>query len=240
MKALLVGLVLGLGAIGCSQDKKAQAVEPAADQPSISAPTKADSAEKPGAAAPAKAEPAAAIQGEAQGAAEIAVGKPAPDFELKDENGKPFKLSDQKGKIVILEWTAPACPFVKRHYKTKTMQGTLDKLRSEKVVWAAIDSSHYVKPEKSAAWKKEEMFTYPVLQDPSGEVGKVYGAKTTPHMYVIDETGVLRYDGAIDDDPRGDVEAPKNYVLAAASALLAGKEVENKQTKPYGCSVKYK
>lgn len=168
------------------------------------------------------------------------VGAPAPDFTLKDETGKEHKLSQYKGKVVVLEWVNPECPFVVRHYKAKTMQTTWAGAGEDKVVWLAIDSTAHNTPEKSAAWKKEQGFSYPILQDPEGTVGKLYGAKTTPHMYVIDSEGVLRFAGGIDDDPRGRKEKPKNFVKQALAELLAGKEVSEKTSTPYGCTVKYK
>ncbi len=169
------------------------------------------------------------------------VGKPAPAFSLKDEAGKEHSLSQYKGKVVVLEWTNPGCPFVQRHYTAGTMKKTLAGFDANKVVWLAVDSTSGNAPEKSAAWKKEKGFTYPVLQDPSGTVGKSYAAKTTPHMYVIDEQGVVRYAGAIDDDPRGNKkEGVTNHVKAAVDALLSGKQVPAATTEPYGCSVKYK
>jgi peroxiredoxin len=168
------------------------------------------------------------------------VGKPAPAFKLKDEAGKEHSLAQYQGKIVVLEWTNPGCPYVQRHYKANTMANTLKGFDANKVVWLAVDSTSGNTPDKSAAWKKEKAFTYAVLQDPDGTVGKAYGAKTTPHMYVIDEKGVLRYVGAIDDDPRGKVEKPANHVKTAVDALLTGKPVPASTTEPYGCSVKYK
>lgn len=174
-------------------------------------------------------------------AAETAeVGKPAPAFTLKDEAGKEHSLAQYKGKLVVLEWTNPECPFVQRHYKADTMEKTLQGFDSKKVVWLTVDSSAHRTAEMAAAFKKEEGFTRPLLVDSGGEVGKAYGAKTTPHMYVIDEQGVLRYAGAIDDDPRGKSEKPTNHVKAAVDALLSGKPVPNATTQPYGCSVKYK
>ena len=169
------------------------------------------------------------------------VGKPAPAFTLKDEAGKEHSLSQYKGKVVVLEWTNPGCPFVQRHYTADTMQKTFTGLDAKKVVWLAVDSTASNTPEKSAAWKKTEGFAYPVLQDASGTVGKAYAAKTTPHMYVIDEQGVVRYAGAIDDDPRGNKkEGTTNHVKTAVEALLGGKPVPASTTEPYGCSVKYK
>jgi peroxiredoxin len=174
-------------------------------------------------------------------AAETAeVNKPAPAFTLKDEAGKEHSLAQYQGKIVVLEWTNPGCPFVKRHYQSETMQTTLKGFDAQKVVWLAVDSSSSNTPDKSAAWKKEKGFTYPVLQDPEGKVGRAYGAKTTPHMYVIDEKGVLRYAGAIDDDPRGKSAKAVNHVKAAVDALVGGKAVPATTTEPYGCTVKYK
>jgi peroxiredoxin len=120
------------------------------------------------------------------------------------------------------------------------MANTLKGFDANKVVWLAVDSTANNTPDKSAAFKKEKGFTYSVLQDPEGTVGKAYGAKTTPHMYVIDEKGVLRYVGAIDDDARGKAEKPNNHVKAAVDALLTGKAVPASTTEPYGCSVKYK
>ena len=169
------------------------------------------------------------------------VGKPAPAFTLKDETGKEHSLAQYKGKVVVLEWTNPECPFVQRHYTADTMATTLKGFDAKKVVWLAVDSTSSNTPDKSAAWKKTEGFTYPVLQDASGTVGKSFGAKTTPHMYVIDEQGVVRYAGAIDDDPRGNKkEGTTNYVKTAVDALLSGKPVPASTTEPYGCSVKYK
>ena len=168
------------------------------------------------------------------------VGKPAPAFTLKDEAGKEHSLAQYQGKIVVLEWTNPGCPYVQRHYKAKTMQNTLKDFDAKKVVWLAVDSTSSNAPEKSASWKKEQGFTYSVLQDPDGKVGKAYGAKTTPHMYIIDEKGVLQYAGAIDDDPRGKSATPVNHVKAAVKAMQSGQSVPEATTDPYGCSVKYK
>jgi peroxiredoxin len=168
------------------------------------------------------------------------VGQPAPDFRLQDETGANHALSQYRGKVVVLEWTNPECPFVQRHYADKTMQKTLAAYAGKPVVWLVIDSSQTNTPAKSAAWKKEQGFTPPVLQDASGAVGHAYGAKTTPEMYVIDMQGVLRYAGAIDDDPRGRNASAVNYVRQAVDALEAGKPVPVTTSQPYGCSVKYK
>ncbi|HLT28542.1 MAG TPA: redoxin domain-containing protein [Myxococcaceae bacterium] len=167
------------------------------------------------------------------------VGKAAPDFTLKDESGKTHKLSDYRGKTVVLEWTNPECPFVVRHYKAKTMTRTHAPFASKDVVWLAIDSTSHNTPQKSSAWKKKEGFKYPVLQDASGKVGRAYGAKTTPHMYVIDKDGVLRFAGGIDDDPRGRSKSPNNFVTAALTAVVDGKTPAQQHSTPYGCTVKY-
>jgi peroxiredoxin len=172
-------------------------------------------------------------------AAAADVGQPAPDFTLKDETGVAHSLGDYRGKVVVLEWTNPECPFVQRHYSEKTMQKTLAAYAGKPVVWLVVDSSYFTTPEKSAAWKKSQGFTPPVLQDPSGTVGHAYAAKTTPEMYVIDTQGVLRYAGAIDDDPRGR-SASVNYVRQAVDALQSGRTVPVTSSPPYGCSVKYK
>ena len=168
------------------------------------------------------------------------VGKPAPAFTLKDETGKTHSLSQYQGKVVVLEWTNPGCPFVQRHYQAKTMQNTLQSLSGKNVVWLAVDSTSTDTADTALSWKKEQGFSYPMLRDTEGTVGHAYGAKTTPHMYVIDEKGVLRYSGAIDDDPRGKSATPVNHVKAAVDAVLSGKPVPEASTEPYGCSVKYK
>ncbi len=167
------------------------------------------------------------------------VGSPAPAFSLKDEAGKPHALSEYKGKIVVLEWTNPECPFVQRHYEAETMKKTHQEVGPE-VVWLAVDSTSDNTSEKSAAWRKAKGLEYPILQDVDGKVGKSYGAKTTPHLYVIDAKGVLRYAGAVDDDPRGISKTPVNHVQSAVEAVKAGKPVAQPTTQPYGCSVKYK
>jgi len=167
------------------------------------------------------------------------VGQPAPAFTLRDEVGTSHALEQYRGKIVVLEWTNPECPFVQRHYAARTMQKTLASFAGKKVVWLAVDSTSHNTPASSKSWKAQQGFGYPVLQDASGDVGHAYGAKTTPHMFVIDEKGVLRYAGGIDDDPRGRSTAPTNFVERAVSALLAGQPVSPSTSDPYGCSVKY-
>ena len=166
------------------------------------------------------------------------VGTPAPDFSLPDEDGKVHKLSDYRGKLVVLEWTNQECPYVKRHYRADTMEKLSEEFDAE-VVWLAVNSTKSNSPEDTRAWKSEQGFHYATLQDPAGDVGHLYGARTTPNMYVIDPEGQLRYSGAIDDDPRGRSEGPSNYVSGAIHALLQGSDPDPSETRPYGCSVKY-
>jgi peroxiredoxin len=172
-------------------------------------------------------------------AATAEVGKPAPEFSLADADGKKHNLAQYKGKIVVLEWTNPGCPFVKRHYTAKTFT-TLAAALGKEVVWLAVNSTHNNKPEDSKKWAKDNGLPYPTLQDPDGAVGKAYGARTTPQMFVIDPKGVVAYAGAIDADPRGKEAAPQNYVKTAVAALKDGKRPTPASTEPYGCSVKYK
>ncbi len=176
------------------------------------------------------------------------IGEKAPDFTLTDSHGKSHKLSDFKGKTVVLEWINFDCPFVKKHYDGHNMQSLQKKYTEKGIIWLSICSSAEGKQgdfsndeiNKRIKDKKAAMTAY--LLDASGEVGEMYSAKTTPHMYVIDKEGKLVYAGAIDDkkstDPE-DVKTSKNYVAAALDELLAGKKVSKSVTQPYGCSVKY-
>ena len=170
------------------------------------------------------------------------IGQMAPDFSLQDQNGKTVKLSDLKGKTVVLEWFNQGCPYVVRHYKTKTMTSTADKYKGQDVVWLAINTTG-----KSAEDNKTSAeawgISYPILSDTSTAVAQQYGAKTTPQMYIIDKEGKLVYNGAIDDDPSADGtkgDKATNYVAKALDEVLAGKPVSTAETKPYGCGVKYK
>jgi len=169
----------------------------------------------------------------------LKVGDKAPDFTLSDTSGKAHSLSANKGKWVVLEWYNPGCPFVVRHYDKKTMTGLAAEFQGQGVQWLAIDSSHFVTPTSGQEFEQKHQIKHPILLDADGKVGRQYGAATTPHMYVIDPAGVLRYVGAIDDDPWGE-KAKTNYVRNALSEGLAGKAIQTAETKPYGCSVKYK
>jgi peroxiredoxin len=171
--------------------------------------------------------------------AQVETGKPAPDFTLKDTTGKSHTLSAYKGKIVVLEWQNEECPFVKRHYGgTDTMIKLAN--ANPDVVWLAIDSSTHRTPDKIAKFAAQEKIPYPILSDPNGTVGRLYGAKTTPHMFIIAADGTIVYQGAIDDDPTDEKPQDRNYVADAIRQLKAGQKVEVTETKPYGCSVKYK
>jgi hypothetical protein len=178
-------------------------------------------------------------------AAGPAIGAPAPDFTLKDVDGKSVKLSDYKGKIVVLEWFNPGCPFVQAAHGKDGPLHDMSKMTSDGVVWLAINSSPAGQEGAGAEANKksrdEWKISGPVLLDEAGTVGRTYGAKSTPHMFVIDAKGMLAYRGALDNAPQGKLEGDKkiNYVEAAISELKAGKPVTTKETKSYGCPVKY-
>lgn len=176
------------------------------------------------------------------------LGKPAPDFTLSDQNGKAVKLSDAKGKFVVLEWFNKGCPFVKKHYGSKNMQGLQKKYGKKGVLWYTIVSSkegkegHLTPAEAKSELKAEGMGSKAILLDEKGDVGRLYQAKTTPHMFVVDKKGELIYMGGIDDKASTDAEdikTSKNYVAAALDEAMAGKPVSTPSSRPYGCSVKY-
>ena len=180
----------------------------------------------------------------APAAAAIAVGQSAPAFSLTDLDGKTVSLADQKGKVVVLEWINPNCPVSDRHAREATMTDLV--ARHGDVVWLAINSTsrksgEFMPPAEHKAWAAEHGIEYTILYDESGEVGRAYGARTTPHMYIVDAAGKLAYNGAIDDDPPGRraKAARNNYVHAGLTAQAAGQSIEPATTKPYGCSVKY-
>lgn len=164
----------------------------------------------------------------------------APDFALPDQGGKVIKRSDLNGKIVVLEWLNPECPFVKRHYGAGTMKGLAQKY-GDRVAWLGINSTHFMDADDNLAFVRKFELPYPVLSDADGVVGKAYDAKTTPFMVVLDRQGQVAYRGAIDDDPYGDKTGSSlNYVARAIDQLLAGEPVAVAEVKSYGCSVKYK
>ena len=182
------------------------------------------------------------------GFAETAVGRPAPSFSLPDTNGKTLSLADFKGKFVVLEWYQPDCPFVGKHYKSGNMQSLQKAYTAKGVVWLSIDSSAPGEEGNYPAQKLNEIAANDgaartaLLLDPDGKVGRLYGAKTTPDMYIIDPNGTLVYEGAIDDKRStdlADIKTATNYVKTALNAVLTGKAVPTTATRPYGCSVKY-
>ena len=180
--------------------------------------------------------------------AEVQIGQPAPDFSLTDCSGKKVSLSDFKGKVVVLEWVNHNCPFVAKHYGSGNMQKLQADATAKGVTWLSICSSapgkqgHATGPEAMKKCTETQSAATAYLLDETGKVGKTYGAKVTPEMYVIDANGVLVYHGAIDDKKStnpGDIAGAKNYVAAALDEVLAGKPVSTAKTDPYGCSVKY-
>jgi peroxiredoxin len=180
--------------------------------------------------------------------AETEVGKVAPKFSLPDTNGKTRTLADFKGKYVVLEWYQPDCPFVGKHYHSGNMQALQKEYTSKGVAWLSIDSSapgeegNYPAEKLNQIAAQDGSARTALLLDPTGEVGRLYGAKTTPDMYIIDPNGILVYKGAIDNKRStdlADVRTATNYVKVTLDAVMAGKTVSTAATQPYGCSVKY-
>jgi peroxiredoxin len=179
----------------------------------------------------------------------VDIDKPAPDFTLPDVRGESHSLSSYKGKFVVLEWTNFDCPFVHKQYDSGQMQKLQGTYTSKGVIWLRICSSaegkqgHYTADEIQKRLGEDKSKATAYLVDAEGSVGRIYGAKTTPHMFVINPEGVLIYTGAIDDKPStnvADISRATNYVAAALDNSLAGKPVAVKTSTPYGCSVKYK
>jgi len=182
-------------------------------------------------------------------AEEALVGQPAPNFTLADTYGNNHSLSDYKGKIIVLEWINHDCPFVAKLYNSGKMQELQKTYTGKGVIWLSINSSAPGKQgfrtpeEANELTRQKKAAPTALLLDSEGRVGKLYGAKTTPHMFIINKDGILVYNGAIDDIRSTNIEdvaKAKNYVQLALDELLAGKEVSIKTTQPYGCSVKYK
>ncbi|MCH7812916.1 MAG: redoxin domain-containing protein [Planctomycetes bacterium] len=166
-------------------------------------------------------------------------GDQAPDFALKDVDGKTVKLSDLAGKVVVLEWLNQQCPVSRGKHTERSMQKTAAKFKDQPVVWLGIDSSHYADPEANKKYAAKMEMVYAILHDSDGKVGKSYGAKTTPHMFVIDQKGKIVYAGAPDNAGREKPKEPRNYVAEAVEATLNGSTIAVASTRPYGCSVKY-
>lgn len=203
---------------------------------------------QPQTAAPDKAEaPAAATMAAADTGAAPAAGQPAPAFTLVDAEGTQRSLADFRGRTVVLEWTNEGCPYVKKHY-TGAMQALQREATADGVVWLTIISSSpgtqgHVEGEEARAWRtRTDGAATHLLLDPTGEVGKRFGAVTTPDMRIIDGEGVLRFVGGIDDRPTNDVEdleGATNFVRAALDDMEAGRAVQTPFATPYGCGIKY-
>ena len=183
------------------------------------------------------------------GAHAATVGQMAPDFTLKDVNGKTVRLSDYRGRHVVLEWNNPACPYVQKHYKSGNMQTLQKEAAAKNVVWLAINStedSHgdYLSPAKLDRWMNEQKATpTATLMDEDGSAGRAYAARVTPHMYIVDPQGRLVYAGGIDSTPSArveDIKTATNYVRKGLDESLAGKAVSQTTSRPYGCSIKYR
>jgi len=191
----------------------------------------------------------AALTGIGAYAEDLAIGAPAPEFTLTDTKGVSHDLSDFKGKFVVLEWVNHGCPFVVKHYSGGNMQGLQKEFTDKGVVWLSVCSSaegkqgYMSNDEWNAAIAEKGIASTATLIDEDGTVGKLYNAKVTPHMYIINPEGNLIYQGAIDDKKSTDAEdiaTSENYVRSALNAALAGEPVATSVTQPYGCSVKYK
>jgi peroxiredoxin len=176
------------------------------------------------------------------------IGKPAPDFSLEDVEGHAVHLADKRGSLVVLEWFNPLCPFVNKAHTKGSLKDAAARRSATGVVWLAVDSSAPGKqgyePEAIRAAAARFGLSHPILRDPTGSVGRSYGATNTPHMFVIDKDGTLVYSGAIDNSPDAEGESPQggslvNYVDAALDDLTAGRAVRTPRTKAYGCGVKY-
>lgn len=176
------------------------------------------------------------------------IGKPAPEFSVTDTAGKTHRLSDYRGKTVILEWTNDGCPYVRRHYDSGNMQALQKETSEDGIVWLSVISSapgtqgHVDGPQADALTAQRDAAPTAVLLDPEGQVGRLYDARTTPHMYVIDGQGSLVYQGAIDDKPwasLAETRTADNYVRRALERMAEGRPAEPAVTQAYGCSVKY-
>lgn len=182
-------------------------------------------------------------------AAEPTIGKPAPDFTGVDGDGKPVKLSDFRGKLVVLEWTNHGCPYVRKHYGADNMQKTQKAARADGAVWLSIISSapgnqgHVNGAEANKLTAERGAQPSRVLLDPQGRIGRLYDARVTPHMFIVGKDGNLLYMGGIDSIPSwrtDDIAKAKNFVLAALGEIKAGKPVTDHATRAYGCTIHYK
>ena len=176
------------------------------------------------------------------------VGQPAPAFTAQDASGKTVSLADFKGRHVVLEWVNPGCPYVVKHYGSANMQGTQKEATAKGVVWLSVNSTaadhgDYKAPAAMAQWMQQQKAApTATLMDADGKIGRAFGARTTPHLYIVDPKGTLVYAGGIDNKPTAnpaDVATATNHVKVALAEALAGKPVSQATTRPYGCSVKY-
>jgi peroxiredoxin len=223
-----VSLLLWLGVSQCARNNQADHAPPSTSP----APVTSASVSASAAAAPTGAD----------------IGKPAPDFTLRDLDGHDVHLTDLRGKVVVLEWFNPKCPYVNMAHTRGPLKDAAERHKAGGVVWLGIDSSAPGKqghdPQDIRDGIKRFAMSYPVLVDESGTVGRAYGATNTPHMFVIDKGGILVYAGAIDNSPDGEGQSPQggplvNYVDAALDDLNAGRPVRTPRTRAYGCGVKY-
>lgn len=233
-KSVLNSLTVGVMALGLGMALPAMALAQDSSQPAKKETQPKQTENKQPAKEEAKSEPT------------VTAGSLAPDFSLNDLTGKTWKLSEltKSGKTVVLMWFNPECPYVAKHFtKASTFNDIVKNYSSKNVVLLAINSAAAGKQGAGAERNKKAVdewkITFPVLLDESGTVGKAYGAKRTPEMFVINKDGYIAYHGAIDDDSGTEKPGKTNYVTAALDALLAGKAVQTKTSKPYGCTVKY-
>ncbi|MEM9387020.1 MAG: redoxin domain-containing protein [Pseudomonadota bacterium] len=182
-------------------------------------------------------------------AAGVEIGAPAPDFTLESSDAATVSLADYRGQYVVLEWTNHDCPYVRKHYESGNMQALQREATEQGITWLTIISSapgkqgHVDAAQANSLTASRDAAPDAVLFDSNGDVGNAYAAKTTPHMYIVDPQGRLIYQGGIDDKPtsrKADIETATNYVRKALGEALAGEQVVNAVTRPYGCSVKYK
>ncbi len=244
MIRLSTPLVLGLALVTFACNENKPGPTPATAETTKANAETATTAEAPQGPGAAEAKPA--VDAKPKGAA---VGQPAPDFELKDLKGESVKLSSFKGKVVVLEWFNPGCPYVKASHTKGSLVGTAKKHLDGGGVWLTINSNAEGKQGASMDENKQAAeqygFSHPLLLDTEGTAGKQYGATHTPHMFVINEEGTLVYAGAIDNSPDGSGESPKggtlvNHVTEALKDVSEKKPVRTPETEAYGCSVKYK
>jgi peroxiredoxin len=244
MPALLLTAALALPTVaGCNKSDPAPAAATATDQAALDA--------KDGKRRKRRKVDGDNVDDEKKKAKEVAkrlVGNPAPDFKLKDLDGNEVTLSSFQGKTVVLEWFNPGCPFVVKSHTLGSLVDTAQRHTQDGVVWLAINSGAEGKqghdPKENAEAKAAWKMAHPILRDPTGEVGKLYGATNTPHMYVVTPEGVVVYAGAIDNSPDGEGKSPRdgalvNHVDTTLAALKNGALVDPAWTKAYGCSVKY-